>query len=334
MKIYDKNGWVNWSYFCSLHRAFIMVVGARGVGKTYGLMKYLIEQGKPFIYLRRLQAQLDISGSETGNPFRKLNSDMSKDIRPVKNKHMIEFRDGGKDGELIALGSALSTVATVRGFDFSGYDYIVFDECVPMAGERPIKNEFDAFLNFYETVNRNRELEGKEPVCCLMLGNANQLLNPYFTGWKFTKTALKMLAGNQMIYTSQDRSRTMVLLTDSPISRKKAETSLYKNASSEFLGMAIDNAFRTDATRIHSEPLAEYRHIVSVGEIGIYRHKSERRYYVSSITAIPHYDDYGISLRQFQTEYILLSEIYMTQKLMIFESYENEVLFREYLKLN
>ena len=143
-----------------------------------------------------------------------------------------------------------------------------------------------------------------------------------------------MLAGNQMIYTSPDGSRTMVLLTDSPISKRKAETSLYKNASAGFLSMAIDNAFRTDATKIHSEPLTEYRHIVSVGDIGIYRHKSERKYYVSSITASPHYDDYGISLRQFQTDYLLLRDIYMGQKLMTFESYENEILFREYLKLN
>ena len=95
-----------------------------------------------------------------------------------------------------------------------------------------------------------------------------------------------------------------------------------------------DNAFRTDATRIHSEPLAEYRHIVSVGDIGIYRHKAEKKYYVSSITDSPHYDDYGISLKQFQTDYLLLREIYMGQKLMTFESYENEILFREYLKLN
>lgn len=334
MKIYDKNGWVNWNYFCSLPRAFVMMVGARGVGKTYGLLKYLIENGKPFIYLRRLQAQLDISGSEAGNPFRKINGDLERDIRPIKQKNMVEFREGGKDGDIIALGAALSTVATVRGFDFSGYDYIVFDECVPMAGERPIKNEFDAFLNFYETVNRNRELEGGKPVLCLMLGNANQLLNPYFTGWKFTKTALKMISGHQMIYTSPDKTRTMVLLTDSPISRKKAETSLYKNASAGFLNMALDNAFRTDATQIHSEPLTEYRHIVSVGDIGIYRHKSERKYYVSSIISTPHYDDYGINLRQFQTDYLLFREIYMSQKLMTFESYENEILFREYMKLN
>lgn len=331
MKVYDKNGWVNWDYFCTLPRSFIMVVGARGVGKTYGLMKWLIEHREPFVYMRRLQAQLDISGSESGNPFRKLNADMGLSIRSHKNKKLLEFMNGE---QLIALGASLSTVATIRGFDFSGFNYIVFDECVPMAGEKPIKAEFDAFLNFYETVNRNRELEGAAPVRCMMLGNANQLLNPYYTGWKFTKTALKMISGNQMIYTTPDKTRTMVLLFDSPISAKKAATALYKNASSGFLSMALDNAFRTDATNIRSEPLREYNHIVSVGEIGIYRHKSERRYYVSSITGTPYYDDYGIKLKQFQNDFWLLRTLYMDNKLFFFETYENEILFREYMKLN
>lgn len=331
MKIYDRNGWVNWDYFCTLPRSFIMVVGARGVGKTYGLMKWLIEHGEPFVYMRRLQAQLDISGSESGNPFRKLNADLGIEIKPHKNKKLLEFMNGE---QLIALGASLSTVATVRGFDFSGFNYIVFDECVPMAGEKPIKAEFDAFLNFYETVNRNRELEGADPVRCMMLGNANQLLNPYYTGWKFTKTALKMISGNQMIYTTPDKTRTMVLLFDSPISAKKASTALYQNASSGFLSMALDNAFRTDATNIRSEPLREYNHLVSVGEIGIYRHKSERRYYVSSITGTPYYDDYGIKLKQFQNDFWLLRAMYMDSKIFYFETYENEILFREYMKLN
>lgn len=331
MKIYDSDGWVNWDYFCGLKRSFIMVVGARGVGKTYGLMKWLLEHKKPFIYMRRLQAQLDISGSASGNPFRKINADIGSAVRPVKNKKLLEFWDGG---DLVALGVSLSTVATIRGFDFSGYDYIVFDECIPMAGEKPIRSEFDAFLNCYETVNRNRELEGCTPVKCIMLGNANQLLNPYFSGWGFTKTALKMLAGHQMIYTSPDQTRTMVLLADSPISQKKAGTALYRNASEGFLSMALDNAFRTDATNIRSEPLREYNHIVSVGDIGIYRHKSIRRFYVSDIKSKPYYDGYGIKLRQFQTDYWMFRSLYMESKIFYFESYENEILFREYLKLN
>lgn len=334
MKIYDQNGWVNWSQILSGNRAFIMVVGARGTGKTYGLMRHLIEKGKPFVYVRRLQSQLDFCKSEAGNPFRVINTDLDLHIAPVKRTKMAEFRHDDGTGDLVSLGVALSTVATVRGFDFSGYDYIVFDECIPMAGERPIPEEFIAFLNFYETVNRNRELTGRPPVCCVMLGNANQLTNPYFSGWHFTKTALKMISGKQMVYQTPDKSRLMILLLDSPISRKKRSTSLYKNATGGFLSMALDNAFRTDQTVIASKPLREYNHIVSVGDIGIYRHKSKREYYVSStIQRNPYYDDYGISLKLFQADFALLRYVYMTGKRFVFESFENEILFRTYIKI-
>jgi hypothetical protein len=167
-----------------------------------------------------------------------------------------------------------------------------------------------------------------------MLGNANQLTNPYFSGWHFTRTALKMISGGQMVYNTPDNTRTMILLLKSPISDRKRGTSLYKNANDGFISMAIDNAFRTDATNIASKPLREYNHIVSVGDIGIYRHKSRKEYYVSATTQkSPYYDDYGISLKQFQIDYAMLRLLYMTQKNFIFESYENEIIFRNYIKI-
>ena len=332
MKLYDKNGWINWDYISKLPSTFIMIIGPRGTGKTYGLFKHLIENHKPFIYLRRLQAQLDISKTPAGNPFNKLNSDIGMDIKPKKRSKLCEFETA--DGDPVAVGTALSTISTVRGFDFSAYDTIVFDECIPMIGERPIKNEFESFLNFYETVNRNREIEGRAPVKCFMLGNANQLVNAYFSGWHFTKTALKMIDGKQMVYHTPDGTRTIIMLINSPISKKKSETALYKNASAGFLSMALDNAFRTDQTIIASKPLREYVHVVSVGEIGIYKHKARREYYVSNtIQKLPYYEDYGISLKQFQTDYALFRYIYMTKKIFVFESYENEILFRNYINL-
>lgn len=334
MKLYEKNGWVNWDYICGLPSAFIMVVGPRGTGKTYGLFKKLIQEKQPFIYVRRLQSQLDISKSESGNPFRKLNVDIGCDVMPRPRSKMCEFRNENGQGDLVALGVALSTVATIRGFDFSGFNYIVYDECIPMVGERPIKDEFNAFLNLYETVNRNRELEGMNAVKCVMLGNANQIANPYFSGWHFTKTALKMLRGRQMVYTTPDQSRTVILLVDSPISSAKRGTSLYKNANDGFLSMALDNAFRTDETCIASRPLREYNHIVSVGEIGIYRHKSNKEYYVSNtVQKRPYYEDYGMGLKMFQSDFVLLRSLYMTGKRFVFESYENEILFRNYIKI-
>lgn len=329
-KIYTSSGWVNWDYILEQEASFISVVGARGVGKTYGVMRKLIEEGKKFIYLRRLKSQLDQCGKLEGNPFKKLNEDMDRNIKPYASGGIITFRDGDKNSNIISVGVALSVVANIRGIDFSDIDYIVFDEFISSDGERPIRNEFSAFLNFYETVNRNRELEGKKPVKCIMLGNANTLINPYFSAWHFMKTAVKMIIGNQMVWRSADNSRMVILLLASPISKLKADTALYKNANSDFIQMALDNAFRTDETNIRSEPLTEYIHMVSIGEIGIYKHKSERKYYVSSTQAnTPYYDSFGIGLRMFQQDYYMLRVHYMVSKNVWFESFELEVIFRE-----
>lgn len=329
-KIYDQSGWVNWDYLLSQEASIISVVGARGVGKTYGLFKKLMNQRKKFIYLRRLKSQIDQCSKAEGSPFKKLNTDLDRDVKPFPSGGIVLFRETDKNGEIAAAGVALSVVANIRGIDFSDYDYIVFDEFICSAGERPIKNEFESFLNFYETVNRNRELEGKAPVKCIMLGNANTLVNPYFSAWHFMRTALKMISGGQMVWRSADNSRMIVLLLNSPISEKKRETVLYNNSNTDFITMALDNAFRTDETNIRSEPLTEYNHIVSVGEIGIYRHKSERKYYVSSTQGqTPYYDAFGIGLKMFQMDYYMLRVHYMTSKNVWFESFELEIIFRE-----
>ena len=333
-KIYDTKGWVNWDYILDQPSSFISVVGARGVGKTYGIFKKLIKEKKKFIYLRRLKSQLDQCGKLEGNPFKKINEDTSSDIKPFSSGGIISFREVDKNGSIIAVGVALSVVANVRGIDFSDYDYIVFDEFIASSGERPIKNEFSAFLNFYETVNRNRELEGKNAVKCIMLGNANTLINPYFSSRHFMKTAVRMITGGQMVWRSADQTRMIILLLHSPISEKKKDTALYQNANEDFIQMALDNAFKTDETKIKSEPLKEYNHIVSVGELGIYRHKSERKYYVSATQAAqPYYDAFGIGLKMFQQDFYMLRVHYMISKNVWFESFELEVIFRELFNL-
>ena len=330
-RIYDSDGWVNWDYIISQGSAFNMVVGARGVGKTYGLMKYCIEHDRKFLYLRRLKSQLDQCSTAAGNPFKKLNTDLCTDFQPKGSQAGIVFADAGK---VIALGVALSTVANVRGIDFSDFDLIIFDEAIASDGERPINHEFSAFLNFYETVNRNRELTGQPAVQCVLLGNANRLTNPYFSGWHFMKTALNMIRGNQMVWRSGDGSRLMIMLLNSAISNRKKDTALYQNASEGFITMALDNAFRTDGTNIRSMPIKEYNHIVSIGEIGIYKHKAERLYYVSSLTKPDNfYEAYGMGLKMFQQDYFMLRVYYMVNKIVYFESYENELIFRELFDL-
>ena len=333
-KLYTKAGWVNWDYIMSQPESIISVVGARGTGKTYGVMKWLIEHDKRFIYVRRLKTQLDECRKDVGNPFKKLNFDLDMNIKPFPAGGTVSFNIDERGGKNVAVGVALSVVANIRGVDYSDYDYIVFDEFISSDGERPIKNEFQAFLNFYETVNRNREIEGRTAVKCIMLGNANRISNAYFTGWHCMRRVLNMIRGKQYVWRTDDRTRMIILLIDSPISEKKQDTVLYQNANNDFIMMALDNAFRTDETRIKSEPLKEYIHIVSVGEIGIYKHKSKRKYYVSAtICKDPYYDAFGIGLKMFQQDYYMLRIYYMVNKTVTFESFECELLFRELYNL-
>lgn len=329
-KLYLKEGWVNWDYIMQQQESIISIVGARGTGKTYGCFKWLVENKQRFIYLRRLKSQLEECKKDAGNPFKKLNTDLEIDIKPYASGGTVAFNYDEKGGLNVAVGVALSVVANLRGVDYSDYNYIVFDEFISSDGERPIKNEFQAFLNFYETVNRNRELEGKPAVKCIMLGNANRIANPYFTGWHCMRRVLNMIRGNQYVWRTDDRTRMIILLLESPISQRKQETVLYQNANADFIKMALDNAFRTDETTIKSEPLKEFNHIVSVGEIGIYVHKSERRYYVSATTyKKPYYDAFGIGLKMFQQDYYMLRVYYMVNKTVTFESFECELIFRE-----
>ena len=335
-KIYNKEGFVDWGYLYPQIPAFGMVTGARATGKTYGLLKYLLEQKIKFLYLRRLKTQLDQCATTGANPFKKLNTDNGWNIQPYRARDMVRFvqseDSNGKQlptGETVAVGAALSTFATLRGVDFSDIDCIVFDEAIPMVGEKPIKDEFNSFLHFYESVNRNRELEGKAPVKCILLGNANKLSNPYYAGWGFMRTALKMIRGGQMMWRSPDNTRIMVMLLNSPISERKRKTALYLNANDDFLSHALDNAFRTDETNIKSFPLREFVPVCGVGEIGIYRHKSRGFLYVSKVVPkTDYYDAFGIRLKMFRRDYGIIAVSYLNKRVW-FEDYDLELIFRE-----
>lgn len=340
-KIYDENGWLNWDYLYPECRFIMAITGPRGTGKTYGLLKYVIENDIRFIYMRRLKAQLDnVSGGAENNPFKAYNTDAGRNIVPEKKSgacrfvEVLEDSDGNKFKNVFGYGVALSTVATIRGSDFSDIDCIVFDEYIAMTNEKPIKDEVQAFMNFLETVNRNRELTGKQPVKVFMLGNANRLMNPYFLEWHFMRTALKMIAGGQMMYRTPNNDRIMVLLLNSPISEKKKDTALYRIANDDFISMAIENAFKVDPTAVKQRKLTDCKHVVSFGSIGVYQLKSTGEHYISeTINKTNYYEENEINLLFFRNRYALLKNIYLYDQ-MLFESYDVELLFREYIGIN
>ena len=342
MKLYDNNGYVNIPEVLKHEATFIFIYGGRGTGKTYGALKEMIEGKHHFIYMRRLAAQTDIVKKESMQPYKTLNDDMGWSIQPFPiNKYISAFyeSDVNEDGKVIPVGdqhgllTSLSTFSNLRGVDGSDIDTIILDEFIPELNERPIKGEADALFNAYETINRNRELKGEDPVKLLCLANSNRIDNPLFMELKLVRKAEKIRQdGKEYLY---DPKRKMLLidLYKSQISEAKSDTALYQlTKGTEFYEMAIRNSFiNEERGRIETRPIKEYRPVVSIGEITIYKHKSRREYYVTTFrSGSPDSYTTGEKDRErFRKKYLFLWQCYMRRE-VVFEEYMSEILFDKY----
>lgn len=276
--LYLDSGYLNIGRVLSYDTPFILCVGGRGTGKTFGALKHCRENAQRFLYLRRTKAEIESVTTKENHVFRPHNMkyDWSIEPHPLING-MVEWFDN-ESNQVIGLGAALSTFANIRGVGLDDVEVIIYDEFIPELRARPIKDEANAVFNMVESVNRNRELEGKPPVTLLCLANSNDLANPLFIALSIVTLAEKMIATGKEIEIIHERGLALFCLQRSPISEKKRETALYKlTAGSGFAEMALDNVFTANKERsdIRSLPLIEFSALFTVGEITVYRHKSK-----------------------------------------------------------
>ena len=55
MKIYGDNGYLDFPYILDHSLNNLFCIGARGIGKSFGALKTVIDRGEIFIYMRRTQ---------------------------------------------------------------------------------------------------------------------------------------------------------------------------------------------------------------------------------------------------------------------------------------
>lgn len=327
--IYQENGYLDVPKLVNHKCSWVLVYGGRGQGKTYGSLKYVYENKINFLFLRRLQTQIDIIKRPKYNPFKKLNSDLGIDIEvKPEGKQGINFVE---NGVVIGSGMALSTIANLRGFDGSDIDIIIFDEFIPERQEHPIKGEADALYNAYETINRNRELEGKPPVKLLCLSNANAIDCPLFLSLGLI-TRIEKMQKNHENYYQVSKDILLISMEESPIAKKKEDTVLYRiTANTDYSKMALNNTFAyDDFSGIKSNNLKGYKPLVTVGEITIY--KKEDLYYVSEHkSGTPaDFNTNERELLQFRRKYWRLYNRYIDGK-FTFENYLCKALFIKYI---
>lgn len=342
LDLYLPSGYPNIPGVRKLGLPFNYFVGGRGTGKTYGGLLDVYTNKIPFIFLRRLQVQTDMVRNPDFSPFKVLNTDLGTDIQSVSiplvkgvsgfyEMEEVEGKARPK-GDALGYAMALATFSNVRGIDLSDIREIIYDEFIPEPQERPIKDEGSVFFHMYETVNRNRELKGEPPVQVMAFANAFDLGNPIFMELGVIRLTEKMKAKGQSIYINQDRGLGIFLLDESPISKQKADTALYRlTRSGSFNELALNNKFDIDDHMVRPAKLIEYRPIVAIGEICIYQHKSQSLWYVSSHTS-GHPEVYLTSdtdRARFVNRHSSIWARYINSQ-VYFEDYACEIVFRRY----
>ena len=322
MNLYLENGFLDMRKIINLPTPFIFVVGGRGIGKTYGALKYLIESNTTFMLSRRTQKQADLISVPELSPLKSPCDDMGVKFtcQSLIGQCSGIYITDPATGEVSLRGytSALSTLSNIRGFDSSDVTVWLYDEFIPERHERTLRFEGEGFLNAYETINRNRELNGEKPLKFVGLSNSNDIASPIFETLNLIDVVEKMQKRKQELYTNPQRGITIICPQNSPISERKKATALYKVADTEgrFTQMSLGNDFEIESC-ICPKPLNEYKLIVSVGKMHIYRHKTNGDYYVSTHKTgnAPKYATDRTSLLQFRTAHRYLQGAYLMDEI-------------------
>ena len=336
--IYDRNGFINIPAIYNIPVPFIFIVGGRGTGKTYGVCKFAIEKKIKFALMRRTQTQADLISKPEFSPLKPVLGDMNRMFKAVSlTKQNSAFYETDMEGTIISpepfcYSLALSTISNMRGFDASDISLIFYDEFIAEAHERPLKNEAEAFFNCYETINRNRELKGIAPVKVICAANSNNMANELFISLGLVLRAEKMYQNGSSIWIDKERGLALIICQDSPVSVAKEKTALYNLVSrdSDFYQMSLKNVFTKDrADNIGSRNIKEFKPLVHVGEMYIYRHKSRQEYYVTSFKCGVFKENYTMSENdkvRFRLKYRYLWIAFLSRSLYL-ENYIIQVLF-------
>ena len=164
------------SYNC----LFNFIIGSRGAGKTYGSLKFCIEnwlkaeskhEKYNFIYVRRFQTELDkLTKARDGRLFMSVQTEFPELMLSAESNVLKAKK------EVIGYAVPLSTASILKSDAFPNVKDIIFDEFIidSHGSYHYLRDEVTKFLDLYETVSRGRDVR------VWFLSNAVSVTNPYF----------------------------------------------------------------------------------------------------------------------------------------------------------
>ena len=202
----NKKEFYNISKVLSYQFVNNIIVGARGVGKTFSckvwLLKRFINHGEQFIYLRRTLTELEEIDKEKFFSEELLDHVFNfkvenYNIEVKRYETVIKFDVEKKayvmkitskrvilNGKIVCYMKPLNSGVKVKGSEYEDVYSILFDEFMIDRSQSQainyLPNEINSFLNFYFSVFRLRT-----GVRTFLLGNATDVNNPYYNYLNF-----------------------------------------------------------------------------------------------------------------------------------------------------
>lgn len=232
-----------------------ILFGARGLGKTYSVLERRIENAlkdeldkSKFIWLRDSQEVVKkiAAGNSLASPIGQNRPDLPK-ISIEKSEGNYCFVSDAKTDNWRILGylMALSTFHNARGVSYADVKNITWDEFIPEDGSIVKKNQGIIFLNAYETINRNRELEGEDPVQIIFLSNAEDIYSDVLEDLGVSGLIEDMMYNNKKSY--RDTDIWIEFLSSERFYEQKKNTFIYRiNKNDKFKNMALENKFNNN----------------------------------------------------------------------------------------
>lgn len=292
LDLYTSDGWINIPAVAASGAWCIVLIGKRQVGKTYGTLKYMLDEDLTFLYMRRTMEEFEtIVADPDLNPFLAMRRE-GYDIdvcRQSKQSFAIGDAERDEDGKPTiktrrAVGMTLQGISKIRGFNGSAFTDLVFDEFIPERIVVKRKAEGDAFLNALVTIGGNRELEGKPPLRVWLLANAFDIASPILGALDIMGTVDKMSrTGKELALT--DSGILIALPHSDRVTDKRKQTALMRHlakSNGKFYQMAMENKFAyNNLSCIRPMSLKGMRPAFCVNGAYVY-HMDDTHYYACS----------------------------------------------------
>lgn len=253
------------------------VLGERGVGKSYGFKKFVIndylKRGNEFVYIRRYKDELTIACDSFFEQLTDNNEFEDHNLQVIVSKKKVtKFKC---DGNVFGYAIPLTTASILKSATFGKVKTIVFDEfliCDPV--HHYLRNEVIQFLETIETIARLRDVR------IILLANASTEANPYFDFFNI-KLDLK-----KEFNTYKDGLITVQYIKNEQYRKAKRETKFGRLIDgTEYGKYAIDNEFLLDDSSFIGPRSANarfYSTIVLSGRCyGVWLDRSSQEVYMS-----------------------------------------------------